>query len=90
MSSNTLIVPVLIPNGSLQFSTILLDGIAQDVLDSLVNLEEVRRDVLADLTSDAWALQRIRRERNGRPWEEKELEELDDGVWLVCSLTVNV
>ena len=83
MSGSALIVPVLIPNGALQFSTIPLEGTAQDVIASLIQLEEVKKDVLADLICDAWALQRIRRERSGRPWEEDELEALGDGEYHV-------
>lgn len=91
MSSNTLIVPVLIPNGSLQFSTIPLEGTAQDVIASLIQLDEVKKDVLGDLICDAWALQRIRRERSGRPWEEDELEALGDGEYrLYCGARIHL
>jgi diaphanous 1 len=79
MPDSPLIVPVLITNGSLQFATISNNGTVQDVIDVLTRQPEVREGVLNDLQSNTWALQKIRKEHNGRTWEEEELESLDDG-----------
>jgi diaphanous 1 len=94
MPDDALIVPVLLPHGSLHFSTVKQSSTIQDVLDALSRLKEVHEEVLGDLRSDAWALQRIRLETHGRTWEEDELESRGDGVYsyestrlLLCSDT---
>jgi diaphanous 1 len=79
MPDEPLIVPVLLPNGSLHFSTVQQASTVQDVLDALTRIKEVQEEVLGDLRCDAWALQRIRLETHGRTWEEEELEALGDG-----------
>lgn len=80
MPSNPLIVPVSLPDGSLHFANITPNGTVQDVLDELTRLDDVRLDVLGDLESDAWGIQKIRRESTGRVWEEEELEALGSGL----------
>lgn len=80
MASQPLIVPIQLVTGSLHFAELLSEeGTAQDVIDHLSKSEEVRRDILGDLEDQGWALQRIREERSGRPWEEDELVGLGDG-----------
>ena len=79
MPTDPLIVPTVVPGGSLHFATVTSDGTVQDVLDALIANEEVTSEVLGDLEQYGWAIQRIRREHNGRQWEEDELEALGNG-----------
>jgi hypothetical protein len=79
MPTNSVIVPTILPNGSLHFAEVTPEGKAEDVIDALVSLDEVKSEILGELESSGWALQRIRVEPNGRPWEESELEALGDG-----------
>lgn len=80
MPNDPLIVPTIVPGGSLHFATIAATGTVQDVLDALLSNEEVTAEVLGDLEPYGWAMQRIRREQHGRQWEEDELESLGNGV----------
>lgn len=89
MPDDLLIVPTILCSGSLHFASVSHGAIVQDVIDSLVALEEVQTDVLGDLQSQGWAIQRIRKEHNGRTWEEEELEALGDGescCWFTLRL----
>lgn len=79
MPEDLLIVPTILCSGSLHFASVRHDAVVQDVIDSLVALEEVREDVLGDLQPQGWAIQRIRKEHSGRAWEEEQLEALGDG-----------
>ena len=74
-----LIVPVVLPSGTLHFATILPNGTVQDVVETLISDSQVTDEVLGDLQPYGWALQGIRRERNGRQWEEEELDALGNG-----------
>jgi diaphanous 1 len=87
MPDVSLIVPTVLPTGTLHFAETKPDGTAQDVIDSLAALREVRSEVIGDLEAYGWALQRIRSEQAGRPWEEDELEALGDGVYCCSSKT---
>lgn len=80
MPSSPLIVPVVVPTGSLHFATIQPDGTVQDVIGALLAQQEVILEILGDLDDTGWALQKIRVEKNGRQWEEKDLENLGDGM----------
>ena len=80
MADHTLIVPVVLPSGSLHFATVSRDGTVQDVVENLVSNPEITADILGDLPPYGWALQKIRREYNGRQWEEEELEALGNGA----------
>ena len=80
MPNDPLIVPTVVPGGSLHFATITAEGTVQDVLDALVSNKEVTEEVLGDLEPYGWAVQRIRREHSGRQWEEEELEALGNGA----------
>ena len=79
MPSDPLIVPTVVPGGSLHFATVASGGKIQDVLDVLISNSEVTSEVLGDLEPYGWAVQRIRREHHGRQWEEDELEDLGNG-----------
>jgi hypothetical protein len=82
MSDDILIVPNVLPSGSLHFASIQHDGTVGDVINSLSALDEVKSDVLGDLPPSGWAIQLIRKESPGRQWEEDELESLGDGAYL--------
>jgi hypothetical protein len=82
MSDDILIVPTVLPSGSLHFASIQHDGTVGDVINSLSALDEVKSDVLGDLPPSGWAIQLIRKESPGRQWEEDELESLGDGAYL--------
>jgi diaphanous 1 len=81
-SAKLLIVPIVLTTGSLRFAEVQEAAVAQDVINSLAAVEEVRTEMIGDLEDHGWALQSIRAERNGRPWEEDELEALGDGQFV--------
>lgn len=80
MADDTLIVPVIVPSGSLHFATISSSGTIQNVQDYFITNEEVKSEIFGDLEPYGWAMQRIRTEHTGRQWEEEELEALGDGA----------
>ncbi|EIW76318.1 hypothetical protein CONPUDRAFT_139713 [Coniophora puteana RWD-64-598 SS2] len=80
MSSDPLIVPALLPSGSLQYATLSAGATAQDVISALGGQRDVRDDVLGDLALHKWAVQQVRKQQSGRQWEEHELEVLGDGL----------
>lgn len=71
-------VPVLLLDGSLQYPPISTDTTAQDLIETLIQLDEVKCTVI-DVTPSDWALQRVRKEKPGRLWDEIELAALSDG-----------
>ncbi len=77
MPTSSFAVPTILTTATLHFAEVSEDATAQDVIDALI--ETARAEVLGDLDDQGWALQKIRVERNGRPWEEDELEALGDG-----------
>lgn len=79
MADDSLIVPVLLANGSLHHPSVSSNALAQDVIGVLTDQEEVISSVLGELQDAGWALQHVRSEPNGRKWEEAELEALGDG-----------
>lgn len=79
MSDEPLIVPIAVPSGSLYFATITPKGTTEDVIQALLLNGEAATDILGDLKPFGWILQEIRREPNGRQWEEEELESLGNG-----------
>jgi len=79
MPEGSLIVPVVVPTGSLHFATISTDGTVQGVIDALLAQPEVTSEVLGGLDDAGWALQKIRIEKSGRQWEEEDLEKFGDG-----------
>ena len=79
MPESSLIVPVVVPTGSLHFATVEPDGIVQDVIDALVAQPEVTSELLGSLDVAGWAVQKIRIQKSGRQWEEEDLEKLGDG-----------
>ena len=89
MPESSLIVPVVVPTGSLHFATIRQDGKVQHVIDALLARPEVTSEVLGGLDHTGWALQKIRIEKSGRQWEERDLESLGDGKsHSQCSLDI--
>ena len=84
MSDNSLIVPTLLPTGSLHFAAVKVDSVVQDVLNALTGLKEVQEDILGDWQYDRWAIQKIRKETPGRHWDEHEIERLSDGEPFHC------
>jgi diaphanous 1 len=86
MSDDVLIVPAVLPSGSLHFASIQQDGNVGDVINSLISLDEVKSDILGDLVPHGWAIQLVRKELPGRQWEQDELESLGDGTYLESRL----
>jgi diaphanous 1 len=86
MPDDILIVPTVLPSGSLHFASVQQHGTVADVINALSNLDEVKSDVLGDLRPRGWAVQLIRKEAPGRQWEETELESLGDGMCLSMSV----
>jgi diaphanous 1 len=86
MPDDILIVPTVLPSGSLHFASVQQHGTVADVINALSNLDEVKSDVLGDLRPRGWAVQLIRKEAPGRQWEETELESLGDGTCLSISV----
>jgi hypothetical protein len=82
MSDDILIVPTVLPSGTLHFASVQHDGTISDVINSLSALDEVTSDILGDLPPCGWAIQLIRKESPGRQWEEDELESLGDGTYI--------
>lgn len=80
MADDTLIVPVIVPSGSLHFANVSSTGTVQHVQDYLTAHEEISSEILGDLEPYGWAMQKIRSEHSGRQWEEEELETLGNGV----------
>jgi len=79
MPEGSLIVPIVVPTGSLHFATVRPDGTVRDAINALLAQPEVTSEVLGGLDDAGWALQRIRIEKSGRQWEEEDLEKLGDG-----------
>jgi len=71
-------IPVLLLDGTLQYPSISADTTTQDLVETLIRLDEVKCTVF-DVAPSAWALQRVHKENPGRSWDETELAALDDG-----------
>jgi hypothetical protein len=82
MPDDILIVPTVLPSGSLHFASVQQDGTVGDVINSLISVDDVKFDILGDLPPRGWAIQLVRKESPGRQWEEDELESLGDGAYL--------
>ncbi|KAH9077002.1 armadillo-type protein, partial [Lactarius deliciosus] len=80
MPDDILIVPTVLPSGSLHFASVQQHGTVADVINTLSDLDEVKTDILGNLHPRGWAIQLIRKETPGRQWEETELESLGDGL----------
>ncbi|KAG1735399.1 armadillo-type protein [Suillus lakei] len=81
MADGSLIVPILLANGSLHHPSVSSEALAQDLIEVLTVQEEVISSVLGELHRDTgWALQHVCSQPNGRKWEEAELEALGDGI----------
>jgi hypothetical protein len=86
MPTSSLIVPTIFPTGSLRFAEVQQNATAKDVIEALIALDGVKSEILGDLADQGWALQTIRAERPGRPWEDAELEALGDGQYRLFQL----
>ena len=80
MADESLIVPIEIPSGSLQFVPISPNGTIQELLDSVTTNVDIASQLLEDLSPYGFAVQQIRKEHNGRQWEEDELDTLGNGA----------
>ncbi|KAG1806317.1 armadillo-type protein [Suillus plorans] len=80
MADDSLLVPVLLANGSLHHPSVSSNALAQDIIGVLTAQEEVLSSVLGELQDTGWALQHVCSQPNGRKWEEAELEALGDGI----------
>jgi diaphanous 1 len=80
MPDDSLLVPVLLVNGSIHFATVSRNATVQVVIDTILAQPGVREEALKDLTCDSWALQKIRKENSGRTWEEEDLKGLTEGM----------
>jgi len=76
---DTLIVPTVLTTGTLHFAEVSKDSNARNVIDTLLSIEGLKEEVLGNLEDSGWALQKIRTEPKGRPWEEEELLAFGDG-----------
>ncbi|KAL4076318.1 armadillo-type protein [Scleroderma citrinum] len=86
MADDTIVVPILLLDGSTQYPAIPLNATAQNLVDILTRLDVVKATALSDSPSSPWALQRVRKEKAGRRWEPAELDSLDNGI--ISSTTV--
>lgn len=86
MSENPLIVPTVLPSGTLHFVTIAHAGTVEDVLENLSANAEATAEILGDLEPYGWALQKVRKYADGKQWEEDELEALGNGMCTVVML----
>lgn len=78
MADDAIVVPVLLLNGRIEYPAISPNATAQNLVDILACLEQVKATV-SNVPSPAWALQRVRKEKTGRRWEPAELDALDTG-----------
>ncbi|PPQ71093.1 hypothetical protein CVT24_009844, partial [Panaeolus cyanescens] len=77
---DTIIVPTILTTGNLHFAEIPEDGTVQNVIDTLLQIDGLKEEMLRDLEDVGWALQMIRVEHSGRIWEEEDLNKLGDGT----------
>lgn len=78
MAAVPLIVPTLSPSGALHFAAVRKEATAQDIIDALSVLDEVKEDILGDLQEEGWAIQRILHGLEGRLL--KDSNRLGDGT----------
>lgn len=78
MAAIPLIVPTLSPSGALHFAAVRKEATAQDVIDALSVLDEIKEDILGDLQEEGWAIQRILHGLEGRLL--KDMNKLGDGA----------
>lgn len=82
MPDNPLIVPAILVTGTLHFAEVKSLAKAKDVISALLSLDGVKSEILGALKEQGWALQRIRTEECGRPWEDDELDALGNGLLI--------
>jgi len=78
MAAVPLIVSTLSPSGALHFAAVRKEATAQDIIDALSVLDEVKEDILGDLQEEGWAIQRILHGVEGRL--SKDTNKLSDGT----------
>lgn len=78
-----LIVPTLSPSGALHFAAVKPNATAQDIIDALSGLDEVRDEVLDDLPDSGWAVQRIRKQLESGSQSETQLVSLGHGLFIL-------
>ncbi|KAJ7591544.1 hypothetical protein C8J56DRAFT_1003980 [Mycena floridula] len=81
MATDTLLVSILTVAGEKDVVVVPQQATAQDVINQLVSEGKIRlADILGDLQSDAWALQRLRIEDNEPTYEDGEIVSVCDGI----------
>ena len=83
MAAVPLLVPTLSPSGALHFATVGEQATAQDVINVLSVLDEVKEDILGDLQEAGWAIQKIFRGLDGRL--SKDTNKIQDGMRLTVT-----
>lgn len=78
--SAPLIIPVLSPSGNILFASVLHNATIKDVIESLRLPNDTKDEILDDLTDEGWDIQKVRREKSGRVWDEEELESIGTGT----------
>ncbi len=82
-----LVVPLLTTSGSSH--TVSVENVATigNVIDVAISCLDLRSEVLGHLAGDhGWAMQRVRREKQGKVWVDGEMECIGDGESSCCSL----
>ena len=89
MEDSELTVSVLVPNRGVETVCVPSRSTTiQDVLGMILGRDGVRGDVLGGLLwgggkeDEGWALQVVRKEKEGRIWEEVELASVGDGEFI--------
>lgn len=74
-----MIVPTILPTGTVHFAEVSESATVQDVIGALIAIDGLKLEILGHLEDRGWALQTVRTEQSGRQWKEAELEALGDG-----------
>ncbi|KAJ8462763.1 hypothetical protein ONZ45_g17814 [Pleurotus djamor] len=80
MPDDTILIPTILPTGTLHFATVGAQATAKDVILELAANDQAQAELDGFADASECALQRIRSEPTGRSWEEHELEALGDGI----------
>ena len=82
----SIIIPVLTPIASVHFVSVYSDATIKDLLASAVKNDELKHDILGSLGDVGWGLQRVRKEKHDRLWDETELKTLTNGLHFCLKL----
>lgn len=77
-----LFVSVLVPNRGLESVHVHPFTTIQEIINILISYEDLPKSVLgryAGVNKSGWALQVVRKEKEGRAWEDSDLAEVGDG-----------